>query len=77
MMKSVFSRYGLLIFFSVAGVIGGFLYWRFVGCTSGSCPLTSNWHMSTLMGGVMGYLTGDSIKDFREKRRKKDEGSME
>lgn len=44
------------------GLIGGFLYWRFIGCTSGSCPITSNWHTSTLVGGIFGYLIADSFK---------------
>jgi len=50
------------------GLLGGFLYWRFIGCTSGTCPITSNWHMSTLFGGIIGYLAGDSINDFRKKK---------
>ncbi len=44
------------------GAIGGFLYWRFVGCSSGSCGITANWHTSTLMGGAFGYLISDSFK---------------
>jgi hypothetical protein len=60
---------GILI---MAGISGGFLYWRFVGCTSGSCPITSNWHASSLMGGLLGYLTGDSINDFIKKRKNRD-----
>lgn len=43
------------------GLLAGFLYWRFVGCTSGSCPLTAKWYTSTLFGGVFGYLIGDSF----------------
>ena len=45
----------------VGGAIGGFLgflYYRFVGCSTGSCPLTSNPYASTLYGIVLGALIG-------------------
>lgn len=54
------------------GLIAGFLYWKFIGCTSGTCPLTSNWHTSTLFGGVFGYLIADSIKLKDNKEEKKE-----
>jgi len=77
-MKTIVTRYGIVIILSVAGIIGGFLYWRFVGCRTGSCPITSNWQLSIFMGGIIGYLTGDSIKDFKERRLKgRNEGNME
>ena len=54
-----------VIFTAVAisvGLLTGFAYWRFVGCQSGSCGITANWHSSTLMGGLFGYLVIDSFK---------------
>jgi hypothetical protein len=50
------------------GLIAGFAYWKFVGCQSGTCPLTSKWHTSTLFGGILGYLFADSIKIKKEER---------
>ena len=44
------------IVLTVLGGIAGLLYWRFVGCASGSCPITSKWYITTLYGLVMGYL---------------------
>ncbi len=41
---------------AVIGSLGGYLYWNFVGCTSGSCPITSNPINSTLYGAAMGGL---------------------
>jgi len=38
------------------GAIGGFLYYQFYGCTSGSCPLNSNPWITTIWGALMGYL---------------------
>jgi hypothetical protein len=38
------------------GMLGGFLYWKYVGCLSGTCPITSNPTNSTIYGGLMGGL---------------------
>lgn len=43
----------------VAGLAGGYLYYTEIGCKSGGCPITSNPWMTTIWGGVMGYLVGD------------------
>lgn len=51
----------------VVGLIGGFLYYRFVGCSTGSCPITSNPWLSLLWGGVMGYLLADLVPYPRKK----------
>lgn len=52
----IIKRYKLEIIGGAVGVLGGFLYWRFVGCSSGSCPITSSPTMSMLWGGIMGGL---------------------
>ncbi len=36
------------------GMTGGFAYYYFIGCSSGSCPITSNPYMSMLYGALMG-----------------------
>lgn len=38
------------------GAIGGYLYYYFIGCASGSCAITSNPTNSTLYGAMMGGL---------------------
>jgi hypothetical protein len=49
---------GLLI-----GAVIGFLYYKFVGCSTGTCPITSNPFMSVIYGAVMGMLvTGISFR---------------
>jgi hypothetical protein len=40
----------------VIGGISGFLYYHFVGCSSGSCPIASNPYMSIALGGIVGLL---------------------
>ncbi len=61
----------LLIIFTLLGLAGGFLYWKYVGCLTGSCPIKSVWYMSTLFGGAVGILLGSIINDLIIKFRKK------
>lgn len=45
----------------LSGAIGallGYAYYYFIGCNSGSCPLTSNWYVTTLYGLVAGIILG-------------------
>ena len=45
------------------GILGGFLYWKFVGCATGTCPITSNWGLMLIYGGMLGGLFGNMIHD--------------
>lgn len=38
------------------GAVAGFFYYYFVGCATGTCPITSNPFMSVLYGAAMGAL---------------------
>jgi hypothetical protein len=40
----------------IAGAIGGYLYYHFVGCNSGTCAITSKPLNSSLYGAMMGGL---------------------
>ena len=40
----------------VLGALLGYLYYRFIGCNSGVCPLTQNPYSSTITGAVIGAL---------------------
>jgi len=40
----------------VLGAIGGYLYYHYVGCESGTCAITSKPLNSTLYGALMGGL---------------------
>jgi hypothetical protein len=42
------------------GAIAGFSYYYFVGCTSGTCAITSSPYLSTLGGGMMGFFVVNS-----------------
>jgi len=45
----------------VAGGVLGFAFYKLVGCSSGTCPLTSNPFTSTLYGSVVGALVASSL----------------
>jgi H+/Cl- antiporter ClcA len=59
------------IIFALVGGVAGYLYWRFVGCESGTCPLKSVWYYSVFIGTLIGYLLGDSAKEMIFKYKKK------
>jgi len=45
---------------AIGVVVGGLLgygVYRFVGCSSGTCPITSNPWVSTILGMVIGGLS--------------------
>jgi hypothetical protein len=76
-MKEFFKKHYFLILFSLAGAVGGFLYWKFIGCLSGTCPIKSKWYLSTLWGLAFGYLTGSIVNDLlvKIKGRKSSSGN--
>ena len=50
----------------IVGGIAGFAYYHFVGCASGTCPITSSPYISTIYGALMGYLLFDMFKRNEE-----------
>ncbi len=52
-----FLRKNLLTFIgAIAGLLAGYFYWKFVGCNSGTCSITSSPVNSSVYGAVMGGL---------------------
>ncbi|MDD5361326.1 MAG: DUF6132 family protein [Ignavibacteria bacterium] len=51
-----------------AGAVAGFLYWKFIGCASGTCPLTSSWKIMLVYGGITGGLLGNTAQGFVKKK---------
>jgi hypothetical protein len=70
-MKNFIRKNITLIIFTFVGAAAGFLYWKFIGCLSGTCPIKSVWYLSTLYGSVLGYLTGSLVIELIARFRKK------
>jgi hypothetical protein len=46
----------LIMIGAVCGGIAGFLFYRFVGCKTGSCMIASNPYLSTVYWAFLGAL---------------------
>jgi hypothetical protein len=51
---------------ALIGAIAGYLYWRFIGCASGTCPITSSPIISSIYGLIMGSLLGGLFKQEKK-----------
>jgi hypothetical protein len=63
-MKDFLIKNHFTIILMILGAVGGFLYWRFVGCQLGTCIIKSVWYLSTVWGMLISYLIGNIIKDL-------------
>lgn len=45
----------------ILGAVIGFLYYRFIGCRSGACMITSNPYISTIYWALLGGLIANII----------------
>ena len=50
------NRNKLYVAGAILGALAGFLYWNFVGCSSGTCSITSKPLNSSLYGALLGGL---------------------
>jgi len=71
--KNFIRKNLLVLVLTIAGAAGGFLYWKFYGCMSGTCVIKSVWYLSTLYGLAAGYITGslvnDIIRNFKKEKK--------
>ena len=62
MMKSWIIKYKLYFIGASVGALAGFLYWKYVGCLTGTCAITSNPINSTLYFAFFGIILFGSFK---------------
>jgi len=58
----------------IIGGIAGYLYYKEIGCSTGTCPITSKPFNSVVYFGVLGYFVTGTIKDFKVQRTKNKDG---
>jgi hypothetical protein len=66
MKKNIFKYKSHILLF-LCGATFGYLYYYFIGCSSGTCPISSNPYISIGYGGVLGVLSLDSLKYIKSK----------
>lgn len=69
-MKTLIVQHQLTIAGVMVGAVCGYLYYIWVGCTSGSCPITSQPINSSIYGAVMGALVFRSFKKEKVENEK-------
>ncbi len=50
------NKYFRILIGLIGGSIMGVLYWEFIGCNGGSCPITSNPYRTVLFFSAIGAL---------------------
>ncbi len=73
-MKDKLKKYRIVILGVILGTIGGYLYYYFIGCSSGTCPITSNPYRMMIYGAIIGFLVADI---FKKKDIEKDKTEIE
>jgi len=66
-MKKLFKHSWLLAVGALVGAGAGFLYWKYVGCNSGTCAITSSPVNSTIYFSLVGTWL---FSMFQKKRNK-------
>ena len=55
-MKKWFNNNWLYIAGATLGAVAGYVYWMQIGCTSGTCAITSKPFNSSIYGALLGAL---------------------
>jgi len=68
-------KYRPAVLLTAIGALGGYAFYRLVGCPTGTCPIASSPVLSTIFGGVIGLLIGSNFikKDKKCDRSDNDE----
>ena len=68
-MKTFFLKHWLKFTGIAVGALGGYLYYYYVGCAFGTCPITSNPYRMTLYGALIGFLLFDMFRKNPKKEK--------
>jgi len=70
-MKEILKNNIITLSGIILGALGGYLYWYFIGCATGTCPLTSNWFIMLIYGLLTGGLIGNIVQDKVQSSKRK------
>lgn len=76
-MKKWFKNNALYLIGTLPGAIAGYIYWQQVGCSSGTCMITSKPVNSTVYGAIMGALVFGLFKKEKKKAIIKEGGTKD
>ncbi len=68
-MTSFIRKNAITIVGVILGLAGGYLYWYYIGCASGTCAIQSDPWKMTPYGALMGGLLGNILQDALRKRK--------
>jgi hypothetical protein len=74
-MKKWFKSNLLYIAGAIVGAIAGYFYWQQIGCSTGTCAITSKPVNSTLYGALMGALLFGFFKKQNKTQNQESEKS--
>jgi phage shock protein E len=66
-MIAFLRKHLILVIGILLGGLGGYLYYHFIGCASGTCAITSKPLNSSIYGMVLGGLLSDFLKGLKKK----------
>ena len=66
-MKNWIIKNKLFFIGALIGALGGFLYWKFVGCLTGTCSITSSPINSTIYSALFGAVLFGAFKKKSKK----------
>ena len=72
-MKNWIIENKLYVIGAVVGALAGFLYWKYVGCLTGTCAITSSPVRSTIYFAVLGSIVFSLFKQETKNTSKADE----
>ncbi len=76
-MKKMFKQNWLLLVGVIFGTTAGYLYWYFIGCNNGTCPITSSPMKSSIAGALLGGLVFTSFPNSKKNENKNEDKDKE
>lgn len=68
-MKNFLLKHWLKIAGIATGAIGGYVYYYYIGCLSGTCPITSNPYRMIIYGALLGFLLFDLFSGDKSQKK--------